>query len=36
MKILPFDMTEAEAAQAEADRANPPPKGFKLLAGGLH
>lgn len=36
MKIEDFDMGEAEAAQAEADKANPPPKGFKLLRDGIH
>ena len=36
MNITDFEMTEAEAALAEADRANPPPKGFKLLRDGIH
>src|SRR6056297_2517115 len=36
MKIEHFEMTEAEAAQAEADKTNPPPDGFKLLSDGIH
>ena len=33
--LEPLDMTQAEAARAEADKANPPPKGFKLTGEGI-
>jgi Superfamily II helicase and inactivated derivatives len=35
VKVMPFEMAQADAAQAEADKANPPPKGFKVTLEGI-
>ncbi|RYH06101.1 DUF927 domain-containing protein [Tropicimonas sp. IMCC6043] len=36
LAIRPFEMTAEEASQAEADSANPPPRGFSLRPDGIH